>query len=70
MSADYLGRCLDGSILIIFGVAILIIAPKQIRRRIKTGKLDEAKGKWKAKLIWPVALIMIVYGFLKIFAGF
>lgn len=60
--ADYVGRCIDG--------AILIIVPHQIRRRIATGKVDEAKGKLQLRLIWPVGCIMIGYGILKIFAGF
>jgi hypothetical protein len=68
--ADYVGRCIDGAIFVICGIAILIIVPHQIRRRIATGKVDEAKGKLQLRLVWPVGCIMIGYGILKIFAGF
>ncbi len=69
-NADYVGRCIDGAIMVVLGLAILIIGPGQIRRKIESGKLDEAKAKWKSKLVWPVGCLMIAYGLLKIFAGF
>ncbi|HEV2328839.1 MAG TPA: RHS repeat-associated core domain-containing protein [Verrucomicrobiae bacterium] len=70
MNADYIGRYIEGAIVIVCGIATLIIAPGQIRRRIKSGKLDEKTAKWKSKLIWPVGCIIIGYGLLKIFVGF
>lgn len=65
-----IGRCVDGAIFIVSGIAILIIAPHQIRRRIQSGKLDERKAKWKSKLVWPAGCITIGYGLLKIFFGY
>jgi hypothetical protein len=70
MNADYIGRCIEGAIVIVCGIATLIIAPGQIRRRIESGKLDEKTAKWKSKLVWPVGCIIIAYGLLKIFVGF
>lgn len=69
-NANYIGRFLDGALFVICGIAILIVAPRQIRRRIASGKVDESKGKLQLMLVWPVSCTMIGYGLLKIFAGF
>ncbi|HEY5233985.1 MAG TPA: hypothetical protein VIK35_10675 [Verrucomicrobiae bacterium] len=70
MNADYIGRCVEGAIFIVCGIATLIIAPRQIRRRIQSGKLDEKTAKWKSKIVWPVGCLIIVWGLLKIFTGY
>jgi hypothetical protein len=58
-----------GAMFIISGIAIIIIVPRQIQRRIASRKLDETRGKFRLRLVWPVGSIMIGYGLLKIFAG-
>ncbi|HEX3626007.1 MAG TPA: hypothetical protein VH280_11340 [Verrucomicrobiae bacterium] len=69
-SFDHIGRCLDGVIMLACGIAVLVAVPRQIRRQIASGKLDEAKGKSRMRLVWPVGCLAIGYGILKIFAGF
>jgi hypothetical protein len=51
-------------------LVVLIVAPRMIRRRIESGKQDEAKAKVELKLIWPIGCVLIGLGILKIFAGF
>jgi hypothetical protein len=43
--------------------------PWQIERKLKTGKITEAKAKTMAKWVWPMALVLIGYGIFRIFAG-
>jgi len=66
---DYLARCADNAIEIGLAVAMLIIAPPGIRKKIKDGKLSEAKGRLLLRLVWPVFGLMILYSIYRIVYG-
>jgi hypothetical protein len=69
VKVDYVARCIDNAIYIGLGVAVLLIAPRQIRRKHESGKITEAKAKTMSKVVWPMGLLMIGYGIFRIFAG-
>ena len=66
---DYAARCVDNAVYIGLGVAVLLIAPRQIRRKLEAGKITEAKSKAMSRLVWPLGLLIIGYGIFKIVAG-
>jgi hypothetical protein len=66
---DYIARCIDNAVYIGLGVAVLLIAPRQIRRKLESGKITEAKAKSMSKIVWPLGLLMIGYGIFRIFVG-
>jgi hypothetical protein len=68
-NSDYIGRSIDSAIYIGLGIAILLVAPRQIRRKLESGKLTEAKAKSMLKVVWPLGCLMIGYGVFRIVAG-
>lgn len=66
---DYVARCIDNAAYIGLGVAVLLIAPYQIRRKLQSRKITEAKAKTMSKVVWPLGVLMIGYGVFRIFAG-
>jgi hypothetical protein len=66
---DYIARCIDNAVYIGLGVAVLLIAPRQIKRKIEAGKLTEAKAKSMSKIVWPLGCLMIAYGIFRITVG-
>lgn len=66
---DYLGRCIDNAIYLGLGIAVLLIAPCQIRSKLKLGKITEAKAKTMSKVVWPFGLLLVGYGIFRIIAG-
>ena len=69
MNPDYIGRCVDNAIYVGLGIAVLLIAPRQIRRKLESGKITDAKAKIMSKLVWPLGLVLIGYGIFRIIAG-
>jgi len=66
---DYVARCIDNAVYIGLGVAVLIIVPYQIRRKLQSGKITETKAKTMSKVVWPLGLVLIAYGVFRIVAG-
>ncbi len=66
---DYVAHCIDNAVYIGLGVAVLLIAPRQIRRKLEAGKITEGKAKTMSKVVWPLGLLMIGYGIFRIFVG-
>ena len=66
---DYIARCIDNAVYLGLGVAVLLVMPRQIRRKLESGKITEAKAKTMSKLVWPMGLLLIGYGIFRIFAG-
>jgi hypothetical protein len=50
-------------------VAVFLIVPRQIRRKLEPGKLTEAKAKSLSKVVLPFGCLLIGYGIFRIFAG-
>jgi hypothetical protein len=69
MNIDYLARFIDNAIYIGLGAAVLLMAPRQIRRRLESGKITEPKAKAMSKMVWPLGLLIIGYGIFRICAG-
>ncbi|MGA9452691.1 MAG: hypothetical protein WBW41_15260 [Verrucomicrobiia bacterium] len=69
VKVDYVARCIDNAVYIGLGMAVLLIAPRQIRRKHETGKITEAKARTMSKVVWPLGCLMIGYGIFKIFIG-
>jgi hypothetical protein len=69
VKVDYIARCIDNAVYIGLGVAVLLIAPRQICRKLKAGKITEVKAKTMSKVLWPLSLLMIGYGVFRIFVG-
>ena len=65
--ADYMGGCVDNAIYIGLGLAMIFLAPGQIKRKLESGKITEEKAKKASKYILPMGIVMIVYGILRIF---
>jgi hypothetical protein len=66
---DYVARCIDNAVYIGLGVAVLLIAPRQIKRKLEAGKLTEAKAKTMSKIVLPLGCLMIAYGVFRIVVG-
>jgi hypothetical protein len=69
IKVDYVARCVDNAVYIGLGVAVLLIAPHQIRQKLKSGKITEEKAKTMSKVVWPLGLLLIGYGIFRIIAG-
>jgi hypothetical protein len=69
VKADYVARCIDNVVYIGLGVAVLVIAPHQIRQKLKSGKITEEKARIMSKVVWPLGLLLIGYGIFRIVAG-
>ena len=69
VKVDYVARCIDNAVYIGLGVAVLFIVPRQIRSKLKSGKLTEAKAKSMSKVVLPLGCLLIGYGIFRIFAG-
>jgi hypothetical protein len=67
--ADFVARCIDNAVYIGLGIAVLIGAPYQIRRKLQSGKITEAKAKSMSKVVWPLGLFIIAYGVFRICTG-
>jgi hypothetical protein len=65
---DYIARFIDNGVYIGLGVAILILAPHQIRRKLECGKLTVAKAKSMSKVVRPLGFVIIGYGIFRIFS--
>jgi hypothetical protein len=66
-SADAIGRYLDNSVFIVLGVAAIIVGLYRIRRKVKSGGYDEAKGKSQSKKTWIFGCLLIGFGISKFF---
>jgi hypothetical protein len=66
---DYVARCIDNAVYIGLGLAVLFVMPHQIKRKLQTGKITEAKAKTMSKIVLPLGCLLIVYGIFRIFAG-
>jgi hypothetical protein len=66
---DYVARCIDNAVYIGLGVTMLLIAPRQIKRKLEAGKLTEAKAKTMSKIVLPLGCLMIAYGVFRIVVG-
>lgn len=66
---DFVARCVDNAVYIGLGVAVFLIVPRQIRRKLESGKLTEAKAKSLSKVVLPFGCLLIGYGIFRIFAG-
>lgn len=69
VKVDYVTRCIDNAVYIGLGLAVVLIVPRQIRSKLKSGKLTEAKAKSMSKLVWPLGCLLMGYGIFRIFAG-
>ncbi len=67
--ADYIGHFIDTGIYFVLGIAVLFIVPRQIRRKLESGAIKEAKAKKLSKIGWLVGFTLIGYGVFRIFAG-
>jgi hypothetical protein len=66
---DYFARCIDNAVYIGLGIAVLLLAPYQIRKKLKSGKITEEKANKMSKVVWPLGLLLVGYGIFKIIAG-
>lgn len=66
---DFIGRSIDNAIYIGLGAGILLVAPRQISLKLKSGKLTEAKAKSMLKVVWPLGGLMMCYGVFRIVVG-
>jgi hypothetical protein len=66
---DYFARCLDSAIYIGLGIAMVLIVPGQLKRKVEAGKMTEEKAKKASKVILPCGIIAIAYGGFRIFLG-
>lgn len=64
---DYAARCIDNATYIVLGIAVILIAPNQIRRKLESGKITAIKAKSMSRIVWPMALLLILYGVFRIF---
>jgi uncharacterized membrane protein len=68
-SADTFGRYLDNAVFIVLGIAMIIVGLYRIRKKVKSGGYDEAKGKSQSKKTWIVGCMFIGFGIFRIFFG-
>jgi hypothetical protein len=66
-SADTIGRYLDNAVFIALGIAMIIVGLYRIRKKVRSGEYDEAKGKAQSKKTWIVGCLFIGFGISKFF---
>ena len=64
--ADFIGRRIDNAIDIGLGVAMLLVVPRQVKRKCEAGTMTERKAKKMTKLSLPNGILMIGYGAFRI----
>jgi len=69
VKVDYVARCIDSAVYIGLGVAVLLVVPRQIRRKLESGKLTEVKAKSMSKVVLPLGCLLIGYGIFRIIVG-
>lgn len=67
--ADYIGRCIDNAVYIGLGIALLLIVPRQMKRKLEAGTMTEAKAKKMTTIAWLTGGVMIAYGIFRIIVG-
>ena len=67
--ADYIGRCIDNAVYIGLGVAMLLIVPRQMKRKLAAGTMTEEKAKKMTKIALVTGGVMVAYGIFRIFVG-
>jgi hypothetical protein len=67
--ADYIGRCIDNAVYIGLGVAMLLIVPRQMKRKLAAGTMTEEKAKKMTKIAVVTGGVMIAYGIFRIIVG-
>ena len=69
VNTDHVARNIDSLVYIGLGIAVLVITPIQIRRKLKSSSISEAKAKKLSQVVWPLGLLLIGYGCFRIFTG-
>jgi hypothetical protein len=67
--ADFIGRCIDNALYIGFGIAILLIVPRQMKRKFEAGAMTEEKSKKMIKIALVMGGVMIALGIFRIIVG-
>ena len=66
---DLIGLSIDNAVFIGLGVAMIIVGLYRIRKKVKSGEYDEAKGKSQSQKTWIVGCMLIGFGIFRIFFG-
>jgi hypothetical protein len=67
--ADYIGRCIDNAVYIGLGVAMLLIVPRQMKRKFATGTMTGEKSKKMTKIALVTGGVLIAYGVFRVIVG-
>ena len=67
--ADYIGRCIDNAVYIGLGIAMLLIIPRQMKRKFEAGTMTEEKSKKMTKIALVTGGVMMACGVFKIIVG-
>lgn len=65
--ADYVGRCIDGGIFIVFGIITPFIVSHRVKKKLQAGTIAEAKAKKLTMGAWLFAIAAVALGLSHIF---
>jgi len=67
ISPATIGRYLDNAVFIVLGIAMIIVGLYRVRKKIRSGEYDEAKGKSQSGKVWIFGCLFIGLGISKFF---